>query len=253
MILLVCDIGNSYTKSAIIKNDRLIDFKINKNFSLVLKQLKGKDISTVVISSVVPSKTKLLVEKIRSLSSIKIFLIHKDLKFNLAIKYDTPRTLGMDRICSAEGTYYLFRKLFHYAIFKKSDYLISVDFGTATTINVIKYPNNFLGGLIAPGIDIMFNSLHSQTAQLPKVTPYDYKTIIGSSTKTSIASGVINSIVGMINQFISSLPKKPIKVFVTGGNAKYIIPHLTIDLIYERALVLWGAKAIYDKNKSTIT
>lgn len=251
-MILVCDIGNSFIKSAIFKDETLINYNVKKDFSSIRKFIKEKEISTVVISSVVPSKLKLLLKELSSFSSVKSSVIHKNLKYNLSIKYATPNTLGMDRICSAEGAFYLVKTSRDSNSFKKDDYFISIDCGTATTINVIKYPNSFLGGLIAPGLDMMFSALHTQTAQLPRLTAKSYKSLIGNSTKASIASGVINSTVGIIHQTIISLPKQPKKVFITGGNAKYIIPHLKFDVKYEKALVLYGIKAIYDKNKKFI-
>jgi type III pantothenate kinase len=251
-MILVCDIGNSFIKSAIFNNETPTNYNVNKDFSSVLKFIKSKEIRTVVISAVVPSKLKLLLKELSSFSSIKSFVIHKDLKFNLSIKYSTPNTLGMDRICSAEGAFYLVQTSGDSKSFKKGDYILSIDCGTATTINIIQYPNIFVGGLIAPGLDMMFSALHTHTAQLPKLAANNYKTLIGNSTKTSIASGVINSTVGMINQAIVSLAKKPKNLFITGGNAKYIIPYLKYDIIYDKALVLYGIKAIYNRNEKII-
>lgn len=247
-MILVCDIGNSFIKSAIFNNDTLTNYNVSKDSSTIQKFINEKEITTIIISSVVPSKLKLLLKELSSFNSVKSFLIHKDLKFNLSIKYSTPNTLGIDRICSAEGAFHLAKSSDDLQSFKKGDYLLSIDCGTATTINVIQYPNSFLGGLIAPGIDMMFLALHDRTAQLPKLTMKSYKSLIGNSTKASIASGVLNSTVGMIHQTIGSLPKKPKKVFITGGNTKYIIPHLKFDVRHEKALVLYGIKAIYDRN-----
>ena len=247
-MILVCDIGNTFIKSAIFKNETLTNYNVKKDFSSIRKSIKEKEVSTVVISSVVPLKLKLLLKELSSFRSIKSFVIHKNLQFNLSIKYTTPNTLGVDRICSAEGASYLIKSSGDANSFKKGDYLLSIDCGTATTINVIKFPNSFLGGLIAPGLDMMFSSLHTQTAQLPKLTVESYKSLIGNSTKAAIASGVINSTVGMIHQTIGLLTKQPKCVFITGGNAKYIIPHLKFDVRFEKALVLYGIKAIFDRN-----
>jgi type III pantothenate kinase len=247
-MILVCDIGNTFIKSAIFRNEKPTNYSINKNFSPIIKLIKSKGINTVVISAVVPANLKLLLKELSSFSSIKSFVIHKDLKFNLSIKYSTPHTLGIDRICSVEGAFYLVRESGESKRFKKGDYILSVDCGTATTINIIQHPNIFLGGLIAPGLDMMFSALNNYTAQLPKLAANNYQSLIGNSTKTSIASGVINSTVGMIHQTIVSLAKKPKNIFITGGNAKYIIPHLKYDIKYEKALVLYGIKAIYNRN-----
>lgn len=251
-MILVCDIGNSFVKSAMFKNERMINYNIKKDFSSIRKSIKENVISTVVISSVVPSKSKLLFKELSSFSSIKPFFIHKNLKFNLSIKYTTPLTLGMDRICSVEGAFYLVKTSRDSNSFVRGDYLLSIDCGTATTINVVRYPNNFLGGLIAPGVDMMFSALYTRTAKLPRSKAQNYISLIGNSTRASIASGVITSTVGMIHQTIAFLKPNPKNIFITGGNVKYIMPHLKIDVKYEKALVLYGIKAIYDKNKNRL-
>ena len=247
-MLIVCDIGNSFIKSAVFRNNKLYDYNAKRDFSSVLNSAKRENAREIAVTSVVPSKLRLLKKKLAKDYHLKPFIINKNLKFNISIKYSTPQTLGMDRICSAEGAYYLFKTSPESDKYGKNDYLFCIDCGTATTINVILFPNNFLGGVIAPGLEMMFASLHKRTAQLPKITADHYKTIIGNSTKSSIASGVINSTVGMIHQTIASLSEQPKKIFITGGNAKYIIPHLRFDVKYEKALVLYGIKAIYEKN-----
>ena len=97
---------------------------------------------------------------------------------------------------------------------------------------------------------MMFRALKNETAQLPIVKPADYKEIIGDSTKTSIASGVINSTLGVISQTITYLIKKnkayKIITYVTGGNAEYLLPYLKFKFIYEKGLVLYGIKSVYE-------
>jgi len=247
-MILVCDIGNSFIKSAIFKNDKVTNYIVKKDFSAILKQIQDKNINRVVISSVVPAKLKLLLKELTSFNSIRPVVINKNLNFNLSIKYVTSQTLGIDRICSAEGALYLANTANNLRRLSNSDFILAIDCGTATTINIVEYPNSFLGGLIAPGLDMMFSALNAQTAQLPLLTAKSYRTFIGDSTKTSIASGVINATVGMIHESITLLKPRPKNIFITGGNAEYIIPHLKIDAKYEKALVLYGIKAIYDKN-----
>jgi type III pantothenate kinase len=252
-MLIVCDIGNSFIKSAVFRNNKLTDYSVLRDFSSILNSVKREDAKEIAVTTVVPSKLRLLKQELSNNYRLKPFIINKNLKFNISIKYSTPQTLGMDRICSVEGAYYLLKTSPESDKYGKNNYLICIDCGTATTINVIQYPNNFIGGVIAPGLDMMFASLHKRTAQLPKITADHYKTIIGNSTKSSIASGVINSTVGVIHETIASLSKQPKKVFITGGNAKYIIPHLRFDVKYEKALVLYGIKAIYKKNTKSVS
>ena len=249
-MLLVCDIGNSYIKTAVFDRKKLIKFKADTSLSAILKRIKVENVNEVAVTSVVPKKLTRFKSALNK-QRVNLFEVNREVNFNLKIDYETPQTLGMDRLCSAEGAYYLLHTKYKSKNFVKGDYLISVDCGTATTVNVIKHPNNFLGGLIAPGMQMMFNSLNANTAQLPKVEITDYYSFIGKSTKSAIASGVINSITGLLNQVIHSLHPEPKLIFITGGNAKHISPHLKFNYIDEKMLVLYGIKSIYDKNKVT--
>ncbi len=154
----------------------------------------------------------------------------------------------MDRVCSAVGALEIATKK---NIISKDQFLITIDLGTATTINIVSPDKQFIGGLIAPGINTMLNSLNDETAQLPLTKAGSYKGLIGSSTNSSIMSGVITSTIGLINESVNYLYREskhfPL-VFATGGNAKIIIPYLKHQLIYEESLVLRGLKVIYDLN-----
>lgn len=245
-MLLTCDIGNSKIKSGFFKGDKISSFKIFEDTESLLKFVSGKKITAAAISSVVPEKLRIFNKEFISRFDFNPTIIYKNSQFNLKIDYKTPGTLGIDRLCSAEGAFYLYKIKNRY---NKNTYIISVDFGTATTINIVKYNRNFIGGLILPGINMMFNSLNKETAQLPLVKPSEYINMVGSSTKSSIASGVINATIGAIKQTIAHLKQKNdkavIKIFITGGNARLILPFLKFEYIYEQGLVLYGIRAVY--------
>ncbi|MGA9291557.1 MAG: type III pantothenate kinase [Ignavibacteriaceae bacterium] len=246
-MFLVCDIGNSKFKSGFFRDENISSFKIYGDTGSLLKFASGKRITAAAVSSVVPEKLKSFKKEFISRFDFNPVVIDKNSKFNLNIDYKTPGTLGIDRICSAEGAFFLFNLKNRS---NKDTYIISVDFGTATTINVVKYNRIFTGGLILPGINMMFKSLKNETAQLPLVKPSEYKGTIGNSTKSSIASGVINATAGAINQTIDYLRqhsnKAAIKIYITGGNAKSMLPYLKYEYTYEPALVLYGIKAVYE-------
>ena len=127
-----------------------------------------------------------------------------------------------------------------------------MDFGTATTMNIILHPAKFIGGIIAPGLQLMSTSLHSKTAQLPLISVQDFHGDIGMTTKEAIASGVVNSTLGMIDRILKQLKlkykSKKINIYLTGGNAEKIMPYLNFDYSFERNLVLYGIKNISDLN-----
>jgi type III pantothenate kinase len=244
-MFLSCDIGNSNIKVCLFSENKIVESYSFKRVSKVINFFAENDITSSGISSVVPSLTKEFSSQMKKHSS-HFYIVTNKSKTNLKLKYKTPGTLGTDRICSAEGAFYLNGSL------KEKDFLVSIDFGTATTVNVVDYPNYFTGGIIAPGINMMSKSLHSNTAQLPLVNISDYQEIIGSSTKSSIASGLVNSTVGILERVINYLERNKkgsnIKIFITGGNAELIIPFLDFEFTFERNLVHFGIKTITELN-----
>jgi type III pantothenate kinase len=247
-MLLTLDIGNTNIKSALFEDDKLIEFIIYSDINKLVKYLSESKITEVAICSVNPPNEKLLTENI-SAKSIKLFRASIQNKFNFQIKYETPETLGMDRVCSAAGALQI---AIREKLISKNQYLMTIDFGTATTINVVNPQREFIGGLIEPGIFTMLKSLNEKTAQLPLPDLNDYKGLIGNSTNTSIISGVINTTVGMISEtinYLSSISEQRIPlIFATGGNAKYILPYLKYKVLFEEALVLKGLKVVYNLN-----
>jgi type III pantothenate kinase len=265
-MLIAIDIGNSRIKTGKFLNNKLIEFHSFNNIPDVLTFLNSQSKNEIAISSVVPDKTTRLrrAEEVLKLTVKSPFIISKDIKTNLTISYKTPDTLGTDRLCSAEGAFFLFKNTEKYKSYNTGTYILSIDFGTATTINVIEHPGKFIrqglalprliGGLIAPGLEMMFESLQQKTAQLPHLDVSNFISTIGEDTNSSIASGVVTSVVGMIERTIYYLEKeksaKEVFVYLTGGNAKKIIPHLDFAFTYEEGLVLYGINALYELNKN---
>ena len=260
-MLIAIDIGNSRIKAGKFIDNKLTEFHSFKDITDILSFLMSNPKDNVAISSVVPDKTKIISEEVFKINGKSPFIITKDVKTNLIIDYKTPETLGIDRLCSAEGAYFLFKNSEEYKNYNESVYILSIDFGTATTINIIKYPRKFIGGLIGPGLEMMFVSLKQKTAQLPLLSISDFVSTIGKDTKSSIASGVVTSVVGMIEKTFNDLINagtrrdsslQNVVVYLTGGNAKKIIPYLSFDLVYEEGLVLDGVNALWELNKLTI-
>ncbi|RKY93783.1 MAG: hypothetical protein DRQ13_09030 [Ignavibacteriae bacterium] len=120
-------------------------------------------------------------------------------------------------------------------------------------MNIVKHPNVFAGGLIAPGINTMFKSLATQTSQLPDLTIDNYHLMIGDDTHSSIASGVINSAVGLIEKAVSYLNNledcSNLIIYATGGMGDKLQKFLSNKIIYDEFLVLRGIRSLYELNK----
>jgi type III pantothenate kinase len=249
-MLLTLDIGNTNIKSALFTDQSIKEFFVHSDEGKVFEYLNKISFTDAAICSVNPRVEKLITDNIASIG-IKVFRTNIQNKFNFKISYQTPETLGLDRICSAAGAMEIADKK---ALLKKNQYLITIDFGTATTINIVSPYREFIGGLIAPGIITMIKSLNEKTAQLPFPDLNSYKGVVGNSTHSSIISGVMTSTLGMINETINHLTETSNKnipiIFATGGNAKHVLPHLKFEVIFDEALVLKGLKEIYYLNKS---
>jgi type III pantothenate kinase len=247
-MLLTLDIGNTNIKSALFNGNQISDFIVHSSISEALTYIAKISFNFVAICSV----NHLFEEKIQSYFSrtgISFFRVNIESIFNLSIRYETPNSLGMDRICSAIGALDIATKE---NLLSNNQYLITLDFGTATTINIISPSKEFIGGLIAPGINTMVKSLNEKTAQLPLPKMDSYSGLIGNSTNSSIISGVINSAIGLINEavnYLYDISRIPPLVFATGGNAGYILPHLKVKASFEEVLVLKGLKIVYELNK----
>lgn len=249
-MILALDIGNTNIKTGYFLKNELNDFVIFRNPDELFDSLKHYEFNETAISSVVPALTERVIQFLKEELKITPYIISKDSLFNLKLDYKTPETLGIDRICSAEAAFNIFNSGKE---LNKETFLLTIDFGTATTINITVPPRNFIGGLIAPGIKTMFDSLKSTTAQLPELNFSDYKSLIGNDTNSSIASGIITTTVGMIEKTINHLKEKysakDIKCFITGGNAKQVQQFLPEDFIFDEALVLKGVISVYNLNR----
>ncbi len=247
-MLLTLDIGNTNIKTAFFSGEEILDFNVHRNSTETLKYINKTKFENSAICSVNPSVEELLRNEIES-REIFVYTVNVKSKFNLQIEYKTPETLGMDRLCSVVGALNLADKK---NMILDNQYLITIDFGTATTINILSPDRKFIGGLIAPGIKTMLNSLKEKTAQLPLIDSGSYGGIAGESTKSSIINGVFTATIGMISETINYLTsesnKVPPLIFATGGNAESILPHINHKIIYDKSLVLRGLKVVYDLN-----
>lgn len=251
-MILTMDIGNTFIKTAVFDGDKPVCTKKIRSRELGTLAFDDYPIDGCAVSSVVPEITTRIEKIIPEKFGVTPLIVSYHSMFSFKIEYSTPATLGTDRICGAEGAFKMFSASGN--TLKENEAILSIDFGTATTINLVKYPSVFVGGIIAPGARMMFDSLNKNTSQLPTVSLEEYKNLIGDSTNSSIASGVLNSITGLIEKTIASLSRNNIAdkvyAFITGGNAPSILPYITFEHTHEPELVLHGLNSVYLKNNS---
>ncbi len=258
-MFIAVDIGNTHTVLGIYHDSRWIYEKRFPSSPLpkepaLQKQIassfnawhvKPENISGAGISSVVPSLTKLYLNTIYANTKIKPFVVSAKNETVIKILYDDKNLLGADRLCSAAAGFA-----------KYGGPIIIVDFGTATTYDVVSRNGEFLGGVIAPGIGTSLNILHEKTAQLPFIENTEIelpKTVIGTNTIAGMQSGIlygaIDAFEGMIKRIAEMMPhsKKDARIIVTGGFAWFISQHSSLKMNAEPTLVLEGIRLIAER------
>lgn len=159
-------------------------------------------------------------------------------------RYKTPHTLGMDRLAAAVGAWSI----------KKGFNLLVVDAGTAVTIDMVTEEGDYIGGNIAPGIELRFKALHEHTGSLPLVGREGPTPLFGGNTEEAIRSGVISGLGYELQGYVSSMELKysPLFVFLTGGDANCFEMKAKCGTFVVPNLVLSGLECIYRYNEKVL-
>ncbi|MDW7679593.1 MAG: type III pantothenate kinase [bacterium] len=252
MLLMAVDIGNTNVVVGLFNQDQIVArwrlsskaARTEDEYWILLNSLFRNneiDIGKVrgaIISSVVPDLTMPFVRIAENFLMVEPVLVEPELNLRLQLKVDNPKSVGADRICNCVAGFQ-----------KYGGPLVILDFGTATTFDVVTEKFEFIGGIIAPGIEMTAAILHQFAAKLPKVELKFPRTVIGSNTETNIQSGLMFGTVDLINGLLNRIEKqlkKEIKVIATGGLAIIIVPQLDRKIVIEPDLTLLGLKLIYD-------
>ena len=254
MNVLIGDIGNTTTKICIVKvsnykikkiiyfNSKNIMFK---NFLNVrLKKIISNNLvnKTALFSSVVPKYQQVLKNFLKkkykiSLKEIKEKKIDKIIKINIKNK----NQVGSDRIANSVGAYK-----------KYKTNCIILDFGTATTFDVVTKKGIYNGGVIAPGINLSIKNLTNSADQIPNFNIKKQKKIIGKNTLEALRSGFYWGYSGLINNIIEKIEKeskKKFKIIFTGGYANFFKTSIIRTFKIDRNITIYGIIEIFKKNK----
>jgi type III pantothenate kinase len=246
-MLLTIDIGNTTTKFGVFAGDKLIQRRViptirQKTADEIHESIAGElnyNFDGVIISSVVPELNesfKNLAEN--HLNSDAIFVTH-DFDFSFKINYHPPESVGIDRLIAAFA-----------GVQKYGKPCLVCDFGTATNIEVVNSKNEYIGGIITAGMNLLADSLHARTSKLPKIELRRPEKVIGDSTVAAIQSGVyfgyLGLVDGIVKRMIAELGEKP-KVIGTGGLVKLIAETSKTIKIVDENLMLDGLRMIYQK------
>jgi len=253
-MLLAVDVGNTNVTLALFDGERLAaDWRVTSHrertadeMAVELRQLfslRGFEfdiVDGVVIASVVPNINAALIEMSRRYLSCDPVMVGPGTKTSVKVRYDNPKDVGADRIANALA-----------AFSKYGGPIIVIDFGTAVTYDAINGQGDYLGGAIAPGVEISLNALVSHTAMLRRVEAVAPDTVIGRNTVTSIQSGLVWGFVaqveGMVERMVAELGGSA-KVIATGGQAALVAGLTHVIETIDPLLTLEGLRLIYLQN-----
>ncbi len=251
-MLLAIDVGNTNTVLGLFKQARLLnewrmrsgpsrrphDLWVHVRTFMDETGLAPRAISGVVISSVIPRQTVAFGAMARKYLHTDCVIISGDTEAGIRVLYDDPSRLGSDRLCAVAAAYAKF-----------GGPAIVIDFGTATTFDVLSKRGEYLGGVIAPGVESAAAALSRRTAKLPPVELECPERVIGTNTVEGMQSGImfgaLDAAEGIVRR-IKSVIGKNAKVIATGGYAQIIATRSTAITHVEPSLVLEGARLIYE-------
>ena len=238
---LIIDIGNTVAKLAVFDDDNLLEVFYDSNQTLEsLPAVCGKyPLSRAVVATVIE-----LNETVENrLKSLPVPLLQLDSTTPLPIKnlYETPQTLGYDRIAAVVGAY---------QNFPGRDILV-IDAGTCITYEFIDSLGRYHGGNISPGVQMRFKALHQFTSKLPLISAEGRMTQLGKNTETAIRMGVLQGVEYEMLGYIETMRHKypELLVFLTGGDEFSFDTNLKSIIFADRFLVLKGLNRILNYNE----
>lgn len=250
-MLLTADIGNTSITLGLFDSDALVEeFRLasdkdlsQEEYEVLLKTLcKPYKIDGCIIASVVDELNKKFISSVDNIFKIKSILLTSECNTGVKISLENPREAGADRISNACGAFMLYQKP-----------CIVIDFGTATSFDIVNKQGEFIGGVIAPGLNLQMKVLNKFTSKLPKIDIAVSKKAIGNNTSEAILSGVIRGTACMIDGLIEQCEKElgtKATIVATGGYSGLIQNYLKrqFDFI-NPTLTLEGLRFLYELNK----
>lgn len=255
VMIVTMDIGNTNVKFGVFDGDvPVVTWRFSTKASrtsdeygsllsdlLLRSGIKASDIEAAALSSVAPALNYTLEHMCKDYLGVTPFWVTSATNTGVTVRYDNPRELGADRLVAAVAAYRLY-----------GGPVIVVDFGSATTFNLVTKGGEFIGGAIAPGIKTAAESLINTAAKLPRIELAVPDKIVGSNTTECMQCGIVFGYTGLVKYMLESYraldEMKGAKVVATGGLCELVADKTLFD-VYDRALALKGLKIIYELNK----
>ena len=254
-MLLTVDVGNTNITFGLFKGEELkFSFRMmtkqprtsdeyGVSVMMLLQQMdvKKEEVEGIIIASVVPDIMHSLVGGLERYVGRKPLIVGPGVKTGIKIVTENPREIGADRIVDAVGAYE-----------KYGGPVLVMDFGTATTYDLISASGEFLAGITAPGIRISAKALWQDTAKLPEIEIKKPDSILAQNTVTSMQAGLVYGQIGQTEYMVKKVKEESglddLKVVATGGLGSIIADETDCIEVYDRMLTLDGLRLIYEKN-----
>jgi type III pantothenate kinase len=253
-MLLVVDVGNTQTHFGAFEGERLLDHwrfatvrqSTADELGAALSNLLGlrgyrfEDLTASIVSSTVPTLEPEWTAMARRYLGHEMATVGPGTKTGMAIRYDNPREIGADRLVNAVAV----RKRF-------GGQGICVDFGTATTFDIVSQDGEYVGGALMTGIEISLEALSERGARLPKIELAPPRSVIGKNTIDAIRSGVVYGYAGAIDAILRRLFDElggRMPVIATGGLASLVVPFTEELEEVDHLLTLTGLRLLHEMN-----
>lgn len=237
------DVSNSFTKLAYATSKKISrPMRVptrEMNATYLARILRARKIDMLVVCSVVPKKNG---EIKKAAKQLRVLSLKPGLELGVGIDYPNPKTIGADRLANAAGVAALY-----------GCPAIVVDFGTAVTFDIISEKKNYIGGVIAPGLEAMTNFLFQRTALLPKLSLKEPRRAVGRSTIEAMLAGAVFGYRGLVREIIGRIKAeqfggRKVKVVATGGYAQLIARRLPEIHAVHANLTLEGLRIVANLN-----
>lgn len=253
-MLLAVDIGNTNIVAGVFDGDKLIarwrlatdarrmsdEYAALADSLFRVSALRPASVTGVIVAGVVPAAQSAVCEAVRLYLHIEPMIVSPQLDLGIEVRYSPPHGVGSDRIANAVA-----------AIARYGVPAIVADFGTGTNFDVVDRAGVYVGGAIAPGLEISMAALFANTAQLPHVALVAPASAIGSRTIDALQSGIIYGYAGLVDGLVDRISDElegHVHVIATGGLAGIIAPHTRTVQHVDLDLTLDGLALLYRRN-----